>query len=79
MTKGTLAGATLRDAVLGRDNPYADLYDAKRVDLGQSVGELTRQNGRIVGLLVRDRLRRRSGADQIRALGSGGRPDREDR
>jgi glycine/D-amino acid oxidase-like deaminating enzyme/nitrite reductase/ring-hydroxylating ferredoxin subunit len=71
MTKGTLAGAMLRDAVLGRDNPYADLYDAKRVDLGQSVRELTRQNGKILGLLVRDRLRRRPGAHQIERLAPG--------
>jgi nitrite reductase/ring-hydroxylating ferredoxin subunit len=71
MTKGTLAGAMLRDAVLGRDNPYADLYDAKRVNFGQSIGELTRQNGKIVGLLVRDRLRRRPGADQIERLAPG--------
>jgi glycine/D-amino acid oxidase-like deaminating enzyme/nitrite reductase/ring-hydroxylating ferredoxin subunit len=71
MTKGTLAGAMLRDAVLGRDNPYADLYDAKRVDLGQSVRELTRQNGKILGLLVRDRLRHRPGAHQIERLAPG--------
>lgn len=31
MTNGTLAALLLSDAVLGRDNPWAELYDAKRV------------------------------------------------
>jgi glycine/D-amino acid oxidase-like deaminating enzyme/nitrite reductase/ring-hydroxylating ferredoxin subunit len=31
MTSGTLAGMLLTDRILGRENPWADLYDAKRL------------------------------------------------
>jgi glycine/D-amino acid oxidase-like deaminating enzyme/nitrite reductase/ring-hydroxylating ferredoxin subunit len=30
MSKGTMAGMLLSDLILGKDNPYADLYDATR-------------------------------------------------
>lgn len=31
MTSGTLAGVLLTDRILGRENPWADFYDAKRI------------------------------------------------
>ncbi|MFN2421391.1 MAG: FAD-dependent oxidoreductase [Gemmatimonadota bacterium] len=34
MTHGTIAGMVIRDLILGRDNPWADLYDPGRVTLG---------------------------------------------
>ena len=45
MTHGTIAGILLTDLVLGRKNPWATLYDPKRVSLrGQSLTELAKHN-----------------------------------
>jgi nitrite reductase/ring-hydroxylating ferredoxin subunit len=42
MTHGTIAGILLRDLVLGRENPWADLYSPSRLRL-RSVTELARE------------------------------------
>jgi glycine/D-amino acid oxidase-like deaminating enzyme/nitrite reductase/ring-hydroxylating ferredoxin subunit len=42
MTHGTIAGMLLRDLVLGRENPWADLYSPSRLRL-RSVTELARE------------------------------------
>lgn len=45
MTHGTIAGMLLTDLVLGRDNPWAALYDPKRVTLRASpVAQAARHN-----------------------------------
>ena len=45
MTHGTVAGILLSDMVLGRQNPWATLYDPTRVSLrGQSMVELAKHN-----------------------------------
>jgi Rieske Fe-S protein len=71
MTKGTLAAAMLTDAVLGRDNPYAELYDATRINPRHSAAELTRRNGKVAQVFFRDRLRARPGAADIERLAPG--------
>jgi glycine/D-amino acid oxidase-like deaminating enzyme/nitrite reductase/ring-hydroxylating ferredoxin subunit len=43
ITHGTIAGILLRDLILGRDNPWAQLYDPSRITL-QALGELAREN-----------------------------------
>jgi glycine/D-amino acid oxidase-like deaminating enzyme/nitrite reductase/ring-hydroxylating ferredoxin subunit len=43
MTHGALAGLLLTDLVLGRANPWAELYDPARVRL-RALGEMTREN-----------------------------------
>jgi Rieske Fe-S protein len=43
MTHGTLAGILLRDAMLGRENPWTSLYDPSRVTL-RAAAEFTREN-----------------------------------
>ncbi|HEX6308731.1 MAG TPA: FAD-dependent oxidoreductase [Longimicrobiales bacterium] len=43
MTHGTIGGIVLTDTILGRDNPWASLYDPGRVRLG-SAGQLAREN-----------------------------------
>ena len=43
MTYGTIAGLLLRDLILGRDNPWRDLYDPSRITL-RVFGELAREN-----------------------------------
>jgi glycine/D-amino acid oxidase-like deaminating enzyme len=43
MTKGTLAAMVLTDAILGRSNKYAELYDANRIDLRRSASRFGTQ------------------------------------
>lgn len=43
LTHGTLAGLLLRDLILGRDNPWATLYDPGRKTLG-ALREFAREN-----------------------------------
>jgi Rieske Fe-S protein len=56
MTFGTLAGMMVSDAILGRQSPYADLYDPTRV-LGVSAAvEYVKENVVFPAHLVTDRL-----------------------
>lgn len=43
MTHGTIAGMLLTDLILGRENPWARLYDPSRKTLG-AIGEFLREN-----------------------------------
>jgi Rieske Fe-S protein len=43
MTQGTIAGILLTDLILGRENPWATLYDPSRKTL-RAVGEFAREN-----------------------------------
>lgn len=43
ITHGTIAGMLLADLILGRDNPWAKLYDPSRVTL-RAAGTFTREN-----------------------------------
>ncbi|HUQ23153.1 MAG TPA: FAD-dependent oxidoreductase [Gaiellaceae bacterium] len=71
MTKGTLAASILTDAILGRPNEYAALYDAHRVHLRQSAPSFAKENGRVGVAFFRDRLRPRDGRRAIEALKPG--------
>lgn len=45
MTHGTIAGMLIRDLILGRENPWAALYDPSRRALrGPAIGEFAREN-----------------------------------
>jgi Rieske Fe-S protein len=48
MTHGTIAGLLLSDLVLGRDNPWTDLYDPSRVSL-RAVGTWLEENINVAG------------------------------
>ena len=71
MTKGTLAAAMLTDAVLERENEYADLYDATRIDPRRSAAGFARENAGVARFFVRDRVRPRRGGDEAERLGPG--------
>jgi len=43
MTHGTIASILLTDLILGRENPWATLYDPSRITL-RAAGEFTREN-----------------------------------
>jgi glycine/D-amino acid oxidase-like deaminating enzyme/nitrite reductase/ring-hydroxylating ferredoxin subunit len=71
MTKGTLAASMLTDAIMGRENEYANLYDANRVDVRHSAGAFMKENAKVAGFFFRDRLCPRDGYDAIQALAPG--------
>jgi glycine/D-amino acid oxidase-like deaminating enzyme/nitrite reductase/ring-hydroxylating ferredoxin subunit len=56
MTWGTAAGRLTSDLVLGRDNPYAELYEATRVTPLASARDFVTENADFPKHLVRDRL-----------------------
>jgi Rieske Fe-S protein len=47
MTHGTIAGILITDLILGRDNPWARLYDPARTSL-RSAGEFAKENVNVV-------------------------------
>ena len=48
MTHGTIAGMLLTDLILGRENPWATLYDPSRKTL-RAAGEFARENLNVAG------------------------------
>jgi glycine/D-amino acid oxidase-like deaminating enzyme/nitrite reductase/ring-hydroxylating ferredoxin subunit len=56
LTHGTLAGALIRDLILGHDNPYAGLYDPSRKTL-RTAGTYLGENANMVGHMVGDWFR----------------------
>jgi glycine/D-amino acid oxidase-like deaminating enzyme/nitrite reductase/ring-hydroxylating ferredoxin subunit len=58
MTSGTLAGLLLTDRILERENPWADLYDAKRIKPKASFKRFLSGNASVGRHFVADRLKR---------------------
>ena len=71
MTKGTLAAAILTDTVLGQTNEYAGMYDANRLRPKQGAKTFTKENGKVAGFFVRDRIKPRPGEDEVDRLAPG--------
>jgi Rieske Fe-S protein len=47
MTHGTIAGMLLRDLIIGRENPWTELYRPGRLTL-RAIGEMARENLNVV-------------------------------
>jgi glycine/D-amino acid oxidase-like deaminating enzyme/nitrite reductase/ring-hydroxylating ferredoxin subunit len=60
MTGATVAGMLLRDLILDRDNPWAEVFDPARIDL-KTVPELVKQNAKVAAHFIADRV---TGTDQ---------------
>jgi glycine/D-amino acid oxidase-like deaminating enzyme/nitrite reductase/ring-hydroxylating ferredoxin subunit len=58
MTSGTLAAMLLTDRILGRDNAWSELYDAKRLNPKASLPKLVKENASVGAHFFADRLRR---------------------
>ena len=71
LTKGTLAAMLLTDLVVGRANPWAELYDAKRLHPLASAKSFVKENGEIGVRFVGERLRRRAGQEDLERLEPG--------
>ncbi|HEX2053303.1 MAG TPA: FAD-dependent oxidoreductase [Actinomycetota bacterium] len=56
MTAGTAAGRILSDLILGIDNPWSEVFDATRLDIGPSAGKLIKENANVAKRFVSDRL-----------------------
>lgn len=60
MTSGTVAGLVIRDLILERDNPWADLFDPKRVNVVASAATFVKENVNVARRFVQDRLAQRA-------------------
>jgi Rieske Fe-S protein len=56
MTHGTIAGILLTDLILGRDNPWKELYDPARKSV-KSLPTYVEENANFVGKMVADWVR----------------------
>lgn len=73
MTTGTVAGMILGDLILGRNNPWADTFDATRVKLSASGKKLLKENANVAKRFVSDRLAKANAPDSASLLnGDGG-------
>jgi glycine/D-amino acid oxidase-like deaminating enzyme/nitrite reductase/ring-hydroxylating ferredoxin subunit len=71
LSNGTLAGMLLSDAIAGRENDWAQLYDPGRHSLLRAPGSLVSQNLGVARELVGGKLRRRPEAVDEVAPGTG--------
>jgi Rieske Fe-S protein len=58
MTNGTVAAMIMSDAILGRENRWAELYDSKRLKPRAAAGRFLKENGSVAHHFIGDRLRR---------------------
>jgi glycine/D-amino acid oxidase-like deaminating enzyme/nitrite reductase/ring-hydroxylating ferredoxin subunit len=58
ITHGTMAGVLLADLALGRDNPWASLYDPSRVKPVASAKDFVAENAGVAAHFVGDRLKK---------------------
>jgi Rieske Fe-S protein len=56
MTNGTAAALILRDIVLGKKNPYKELYTPSRLHLYPSIKNVITENANVVGELIKGKL-----------------------
>jgi Rieske Fe-S protein len=56
MTTGTVAATIIHDAIVGRENPWATLFDATRADLTHSAKDFITANADVAKHFVGDRL-----------------------
>jgi glycine/D-amino acid oxidase-like deaminating enzyme/nitrite reductase/ring-hydroxylating ferredoxin subunit len=74
MTHGTIAGMILSDLILGRENPWADLYSPGRMRVsGETLKEFTEENANVAKQYIEDHLTNHAvtSADDIKP-GQGG-------
>jgi glycine/D-amino acid oxidase-like deaminating enzyme/nitrite reductase/ring-hydroxylating ferredoxin subunit len=68
MTSGTLAGMLLSDELLGKANPWRDLYDATRFKPVASAKNFVEENVTFPKHMLADRLKGLEGADALETL-----------
>lgn len=70
MTFGTLSAMIISDAILGRRNPWSELFDPRRLAIGRGLWDYVKENADYPYYLIRDRF---AGADgrSLRAVKRG--------
>jgi glycine/D-amino acid oxidase-like deaminating enzyme/nitrite reductase/ring-hydroxylating ferredoxin subunit len=73
LSNGTVAAGILRDLIAGRDNPTADLYDARRIGDAHAVAKLLKENLKVGTEFATGHLSRalKGGLDHLE-VGEGG-------
>jgi glycine/D-amino acid oxidase-like deaminating enzyme/nitrite reductase/ring-hydroxylating ferredoxin subunit len=61
LTNGTAAALILRDGIEGRASPWAETFDANRVDVAASAKEFVKENLDVAARFVGDRVKHLSG------------------
>jgi glycine/D-amino acid oxidase-like deaminating enzyme/nitrite reductase/ring-hydroxylating ferredoxin subunit len=72
MTNGTVAGILLRDAILGKPNPWAEVYDSTRLPQLGAGRRLVKENANVGFRWLGDRLPGRARSVAELAAGEGG-------
>jgi glycine/D-amino acid oxidase-like deaminating enzyme/nitrite reductase/ring-hydroxylating ferredoxin subunit len=71
MTNGTLAASIMVDLAMGRDNPWAEVFDSRRVAPKQALSDTLKVNAKVAGHFVGDRLMSSLSAADMPAPGQG--------
>ena len=58
MTTGTAAGLLIKDLIIGKDNPYEELYSPARFVANPSIGNIIKENVNVAAELVSGKLDR---------------------
>jgi Rieske Fe-S protein len=56
MTNGTVAAAIITDLAMGRDNPWAEVFDSRRIALRQAAPGMAKMSGSFLKNFVAGRL-----------------------
>ena len=70
MTNGTIAGVVISDQILGRENPWTELFDPNRIKPLASAMEFVKENVNVARRFVQDRITQR-GSVSPEELGPG--------
>jgi glycine/D-amino acid oxidase-like deaminating enzyme/nitrite reductase/ring-hydroxylating ferredoxin subunit len=60
MTTGTLTGVLIRDQILGRENPWSELFDPNRVKPAASAKQFIKENLHVARRFFEDRISQRA-------------------
>jgi glycine/D-amino acid oxidase-like deaminating enzyme/nitrite reductase/ring-hydroxylating ferredoxin subunit len=71
LTKAMITARIITDAIVGRANPWAELYDTGRLTARASAPALATENAHVARRFIGDRLRPRSGEEGLESLASG--------
>ncbi len=67
LSNGTAAAAIIADGIAGRPNPWAETFDANRLDVVPSAKKFVEENLNVAERFVRDRIRHLTG-DEVASL-----------
>ena len=71
LTKATIAAGVISDAILGRANEWAELYDSTRLDARRSAKRFAKENAAVGLHFFRDRLQLPAGREEVERLAPG--------